>query len=68
MPYELSTMVKIMRNANAAERRIIDLIKLKQAGLCRFCKSIISKHDEIVSRGKIKKYYHKQCAERLNII
>ena len=57
-----------MRNANAAERRIIELIKLKQAGLCRFCKIIISRQDEVVSRGKIKKYYHKQCAEKLNII
>lgn len=57
-----------MRSANAAERRIVDLIMLKQAGLCRFCKNIISRHDEIVSNGKNKKYYHKQCAQELNII
>lgn len=61
-------VVKIMRYANAAERRVIDIIKVKQAGLCRFCKSIISRHDEVVSNGKNKKYYHKQCAQKLNIL
>jgi hypothetical protein len=57
-----------MRYANAAERRIIDVIMIKQADFCRFCKSIISGHDEVGSNGKNKKYYHKQCAQKLNII
>lgn len=57
-----------MRFANAAERRIIEVIMVKQAGLCRFCKSMISKNDEIVSNGRNKKYYHRRCAQKLNII
>jgi hypothetical protein len=61
-------MVKIMRNANASERRVIDVIRLKQGGVCRFCKETISRDDEVVSSGKNKKYYHKHCAKKLNII
>jgi len=41
----------------------------KQNGLCRFCKEEFNSSDTIISAGQInKKYYHKKCAERLNIV
>ena len=48
-----------------AERFILK----KQSGLCRLSKKKFNKTDMIVSAGQIhKKYYRKECAERLNII
>jgi hypothetical protein len=41
----------------------------KQRGLCRYCEKGFVRTDIIVSRGRAsKKYYHKECADRLNII
>jgi len=41
----------------------------KQRGLCRYCKEGFVRTDIIVSRGRAnKKYYHKECADRLYII
>jgi hypothetical protein len=61
-------MAKIMRNANPSEGRVFDVVRLKQGGICRFCNESISKDDEVVSSGKNKKYYHRRCAKKLNII
>jgi hypothetical protein len=47
------------------ERYII----LKQNGLCRHCKMKFDRSDMIISSGRAnKKYYHKKCADKLNII
>lgn len=47
------------------ERYII----LKQNGLCHHCKTKFDRKDMIISSGRVhKKYYHKKCADRLNII
>jgi len=41
----------------------------KQRGLCRYCKEGFVRTDIIISRGRAnKKYYHKECADRLYII
>jgi hypothetical protein len=52
--------------------RYIDAEKFilkKQKGLCRCCKQKFNKTETLVSAGQVnKKYYHKECAERLNII
>lgn len=44
-------------------------IMKKQNGLCYHCRQTLEKKDLIVKSGKKKrKYYHKECAERLNMI
>lgn len=47
---------------------IRDVIAFRQGGLCRQCKLQFNEKDAIVSSGRIKKYYHQLCAEKLNII
>jgi hypothetical protein len=50
-------------------KRMLDLIRMRQNGLCRFCQARIQEHDEIVSRGRgTRYYYHLSCARQLNII
>jgi hypothetical protein len=41
---------------------------LKQDGKCRSCGKEFAKDEQIVSNGKNKKYYHTECAQKLNII
>jgi hypothetical protein len=40
---------------------------LKQSGKCRRCGKYFTSDEQIVSNGKRKKYYHMECAQRLNI-
>lgn len=47
--------------------RVSQTIHLKQSGKCRYCEKNFSPDEQIVSNGKKKKYYHRECAERLNI-
>jgi CheY-like chemotaxis protein len=44
------------------------MINIKQNGVCRYCNKKFSEEDQIVSNGKRRKYYHKECAEKLNIV
>jgi hypothetical protein len=42
-------------------------IELRQDGKCRDCGKTFTRDEQIVSNGKRKKYYHIECAQRLNI-
>jgi hypothetical protein len=53
---------------NKGPGRVIQAIELKQNGKCRSCGKNFTTDDQIVSNGKRKKYYHKECAQRLNIV
>jgi hypothetical protein len=48
--------------------RVSQTINLKQSGKCRYCGNNFFPDEQIVSNGKRKKYYHRGCAERLNIL
>jgi hypothetical protein len=48
--------------------RVSQTIDLKQDGKCRYCGKEFVKDEQIVSNGKNKKYYHMECAQKLNII
>ena len=43
-------------------------IHLRQNGKCRDCGKAFTQDEQIVSNGKKKKYYHIECAQRLNIL
>ncbi len=48
--------------------RIIGIIEIKQNGLCVFCKERITRNDVVVSSGRPRHYYHKNCAVKLHIV
>lgn len=48
--------------------RVSQAIEVKQSGKCRCCGKNIISDEQIVSNGKRKKYYHRECAQRLNIL
>jgi hypothetical protein len=43
-------------------------IDSRQNGKCRDCGKNFTPDEQIVSNGKRKKYYHVECAQRLNIL
>jgi hypothetical protein len=47
--------------------RVSQAIELKQKGRCRCCGINFTSDEQIVSNGKRKKYYHRECAQKLNI-
>ena len=53
---------------NKGPGRVSQTIELKQNGKCRCCGTKFTPDEQIVSNGKRKKYYHIQCARRLNIL
>ena len=59
---------RIIGNSRRARTRIGFYIKARQNGDCWHCQSKFSDNDQIVSSGATAKYYHRHCAERLNII
>ena len=60
---------RVICNIPSARSRILQRIKSKQKGLCWHCNRQITEVHNIVSRGKKPRYYyHKECAEKLNII
>jgi hypothetical protein len=45
------------------------IIKTRQNGLCYSCRLKIEDLDILVSHGgKVRHYYHKECAERVHIL
>ena len=52
---------------NKGPGRVSQAIEMKQNGKCRRCGKDFTSDEQIVSNGKKKKYYHRECAERLNI-
>lgn len=60
---------RIINNNSHAAKRVRELIRIKQAGLCWYCQEKIEDGHTIVSRGKSTRYYyHDYCARNLNII
>ena len=53
---------------NKGPGRVSQAIELKQSGKCRYCGKFFTADEQIVSNGKRKKYYHKECAQMLNIL
>ena len=53
---------------NKGPGRVSQAIELKQSGKCRCCGTNFTPDEQIVSNGKRKKYYHMECAQRLNIL
>ena len=53
---------------NKGPGRVSQAIEVKQSGKCRYCGKYFTMDEQIVSNGKRKKYYHKECAQMLNII
>ena len=53
---------------NKGPGRVSQAIDLKQSGKCRYCEKNFTTDEQIVSNGKNKKYYHKECAQKLNIL
>jgi len=53
---------------NKGPGRVSQAIGLKQNGKCRSCGKDFTPDEQIVSNGKKKKYYHMECAQRLNIL
>jgi hypothetical protein len=53
---------------NKGPGRVSQTIVLKQSGKCRYCEKEFAKDEQIVSNGKRKKYYHTECAQKLNIV
>jgi 5-methylcytosine-specific restriction endonuclease McrA len=49
-------------------KRIERNVLKRQNGLCRLCKGEFNRTDMVVSRGHPRSYYHKECAERVNLI
>ena len=53
---------------NKGPGRVSQAIELKQDGKCRCCGKDFTSDEQIVSNGKRKKYYHRECAQKLNIL
>lgn len=53
---------------NKGPGRVSQAIELKQSGKCRRRGKEFTSDEQIVSNGKRKKYYHMECAQRLNIL
>lgn len=60
---------RIISNSQLAITRVLELIRIKQAGLCWHCQKKIEAEQKIVSRGRSRRfYYHDYCAKKLHII
>jgi nucleosome binding factor SPN SPT16 subunit len=61
-------VLPLIINPNERIGRILGLIEIKQNGLCFCCKERITRHHAIVSSGRPRHYYHKDCAIKLHVI
>jgi hypothetical protein len=60
---------KIIELSDAYIRhRVLSIIQVRQEGRCYQCGTEINDTESIVSCGRRKSYYHKNCPQRLNII
>ena len=48
--------------------KVLSIVQARQEGKCYHCGKLIHDNESIVSCGRRKSYYHKSCAQRLNII
>lgn len=62
--------VYVVAASNQQYRAVYARMRAKQDGLCSYCSMAISESDTIVSKAYVRKskYFHKACAERINII
>jgi len=58
----------IIDTAKFTASRAVANIRIRQNGKCNFCGIDFVRGDIIVSCGHPRSYYHKNCAERLNIV
>jgi hypothetical protein len=57
------------RRSETVKSIIKTIIKTRQNGLCYSCRLKIEDLDILVSHGgKVRHYYHKECAERVHIL
>ena len=66
----LLTKVSVIDTDNHNYNAVLTRITLRQEGRCRFCAKRIKDEDIIVStaRSKRRKYFHKECAERIHLL
>ena len=65
---EILVRYSIINHSNPGLRgRVLSLIERKQGGRCRLCSVKFEYDDTIISLGHGRSYYHKSCAEKLNI-
>ena len=63
------TTVKVRSRRDRVWSQIMRNVKNRQDGVCRLCEKEITIDDSIVSKQNCKTvYYHKHCAERINLL
>jgi hypothetical protein len=62
--------IYIINTDNHNYNAVLTRIRAKQEGLCRFCGQRIKDKDTIISKAyrRRPKYFHKECAERINLL
>ncbi len=70
MRSESLAKVYVVATGNQQYRAVYARMMAKQDGLCSYCGIAISQSDTIVSKAYVRKskYFHKACAEKINII
>jgi hypothetical protein len=59
----------VVSNNEPIYDKLFHMVDIKQNGLCRLCKRKIDSIEDIVSSGSSsRKYYHVDCAKKINII
>jgi len=65
----LDPNVAIYSSNTPGYKQMYNYFLLKQNGLCRFCKKVITQDSRIVKKeGHPSKYYHEMCARTINIL
>ena len=62
--------IYVIGSGNHNYNVVVTRIRAKQQGLCRFCGRRIKGDDIIISKAYCRrpKYFHKECAERINLL
>ena len=70
MRNESLAKVYVVATSNQQYRAVYARMMAKQDGLCSYCGIAISQSDTIVSKAYVRKskYFHKACAEKINIM
>ena len=70
MRNESLARVYVVATSNQQYRAVYARMMAKQDGLCSYCGIAISQSDTIVSKAYVRKskYFHKACAEKINIM
>jgi hypothetical protein len=70
MRKDLLAKVSVIDTDNHNYNAVLTRITVRQEGRCRFCAERISDKDIIIStaHSKKRKYFHKECAERIHLL